>query len=229
MRVFKTIVNILLIIVFILSITFNFLIMGSSYGTLVFKHSDRKLISMASAQRLEFEPSYFLLQKNQGIQISKKTKTESNIVKEEYKFYFDKKYNLTTYVLNSKQTGDSFNKDVYYSSNNKCYDGEGKENSNICVTSNIPSNILTELNVYQDALIEDVETTKTKSKVHFSFSPFYFIGIKYTIKNETATVTYKYDLKGQLRKIEISYKTGVKETYSINYKDNKVSIPNLKK
>ena len=66
--------------------------------------------------------------------------------------------------------------------------------------------------------------------MEFCFSPFYVIGIKYQIKEDDKTTTYSYDLKGRLRKIVVKNKnTKQTVTYSLNYNNEEVKIPNLAK
>ena len=219
MRIFKTILRILMIVIFILSLTFNFLIMGSSYGTLIFKHNDSKMISLASSEYLAFNPEYFFGQKSSNIQIYKETKANDVTTKEVYKFQFDKDFALTTHVI------DSNNEERFYKGD-YMYTTEGK--SPLTLGQNVIfGTLLSEITVLNEALVNDIESTNTKAKIDFSFAPFYFIGIKYTVQDENRTIKFRYDLNGNIRKIEITHNDGRSQSYSISYEDLKINIPNL--
>lgn len=229
MNVFKKILLVLMIIIFIFSLAFNIAICSSTNGTLIFKHNDEKMIAMASADRINLTPDYLMLQKDKGIQLVKEAKENGITTTNKYNIYLDKEYNLTASIKVSTKTGKISEQEKKYLKDGKVYDNEGKElNEQIAFLSQI-STQLTEINLYQDALLTNVETTNNKAKIDFSFNPFYFIGIKYEISEEDRTITYNYDLKGRLRKITVDYKTGKLENYSINYKNEKVTVPNLTK
>ena len=149
MRVFKIILNIFMAIVLILSLTFCFLISSSSYGTLLFKHNDSKMLSMANVERLSFDSSQFFYNKNCGIQIYKETIDEKDTTKKNYKLYFDNDFNLTASIYTSSKKGDNIKETTTYYKNGESYDEKG---SKIGVSTEIVD-ILTEINVLQDLII----------------------------------------------------------------------------
>lgn len=230
MKVFKLILKILLVIIFIFSVAINILLWNSSYGSLIFKHNEEKLLAMASSKRLEFENSYFLQKKESGVQIYSETREGSKIEKNTYEYYFDAESNITAYLSSSTQNEDYFKKTESYYKDQVIYREENGSKYNFPTTVNTAvGEILTSLNALQDSLITNIETTDTKAVIDFSFSPFYVIGLRYTVKEAEQTVTYSYDLSGNLRKINIKYQTGKTVNYEINYKNKKIDLPDLTK
>ena len=75
-------------------------------------------------------------------------------------------------------------------------------------------------------LMVDIAEKDTKIKMDFSFSPFYVLGIKYTVSK---TTTFYYDLNGKLRQIEAKLADGTKETYKFNYQNKQINLPNLER
>lgn len=226
MNLFRKIVFIFLIIICVSSIAFNILIFGSSHGTLLLKHNDEKLHAVASVERVDFEPSYFLANKNAGTQIVKEIKENDVTSKFEYQIYLDNESNLSVKNTTSIQTSESFESKTTYYKNDSSYNKDGELEMVPIATTTVVSTLLTELNVLQDLLVTDIETTENKAKMHFSFSPFYFIGIEYSFSIDSQTITFKYDLNGNLRRINIKNNDGKETDYLINYKSIKVEIPN---
>lgn len=228
MRAFKLILKILLVIIFMFSVAFNILLWNSSYGSLIFKHNEEKLLAMASSKRLEFENSYFLLKQESGIQIYEESREGSSIEKNTYKYYFDKESNLVAYIESSVQTADSFSKSKSYYKDGTIYKEEnGVKFHYPAMSVTTVGEILSSLNSLQDALITNIETTNNKAVIDFSFSPFYVLGLRYTVKEAEQTTTYSYDLSGNLRKIHIKYQTGRTKDYEISYKNKKIDLPDL--
>lgn len=227
MKIFKTILLFTSIVVFIFSLLFNVAIWSSSYGSLIFKHDDEKFSSLASSQRLNFEPSYFVYKENCGVQIYMETETKTNKEKASYEYYFDKKGNVTIKGKINQIINKDASKIEYYYNDGKLYiNDNGEKNLQITNSSAVSKEHLTIINVLQDLLITDIETSKNKVKIDFSFNPFYVLGMKYTIKDEDKNISYKYDISGKLREITINSKEE-KSVYQINYKKSKISLPNL--
>ena len=217
MKVFKTITKILMIIIFILSVAFNILIYGSSYGTLIFKHDDAKLTSLVYAKRLNLEPSYFLVSKNKGLEVKKQTQYESTITDETFKIHVDGKSKVTVFLEDDNK--------VNYYKDGVVYDKDGNKVASTLNELTAATAKLDEFNLLLDFLIKDIETSKNKTSIDFSFSPFYFIGFKYTIKEEERTLTYNFDLNGNLRKIQIEDYLSNTTDYLINYENTEIKIP----
>jgi len=228
MRAFKLILKILLIVVFVLSFFFNLLLWGSSHGTLLVKHDDLKFKSMVSTSLAQTSPSNFLSSSSSGIQIIKNSKQENATTKESIQIYIDKKYNLTykskltTTTNNETETITKYFKDGSLYTENIT----SKSKKDFTATEVLEAS-LSEINLLQSILVLDIDTSKEKVKAELSFSPFYFIGFSYKIKDDIKTTTYSYDLSGKIRKISISYKDGKTESYTIDYKNNKVKLPDL--
>ena len=228
MKALKMILKILLVVIFIFSIAINVLLWNSSYGSLIFKHNEEKLLAMASSKRLEFEPNYFLQKQESGFQIYSEVREGNKIEKYTYKYHFDKDSKITAFVSSSTQTEDSFKKIESYYKEEVLYKEENGVKFHFPTTVNtVVGEILTSLNALQDSLITNIETTDTKAVIDFSFSPFYVIGLRYTVKEAEQTTTYSYDLKGNLRKLNIKYSTGKTINYEINYKNKKIDLPDL--
>lgn len=218
MRTFTTILKILMVFIFIISLTFNFLIFNSSYGTLIFKHNDDKFLSLVSTKRLNLDPNFFLCEKNIGLQINVKTKENDETTNKKVKIHLDKESKITVYVLEN-------NNQITYYQNGKVYDKDGNDTLISINEKNAALVELEEINVLQDILINDIPNSKNKVKIDFSFSPFYFIGFKYTVKETDKKITYNFDLNGNIRKINIENENGVTINYSLEYKNEKITIP----
>ena len=228
MNTFRKIVSILLVIIFISSIIFNILIYSTSYGTLIFKYDDSKFSYMVDIKKTETMPTYFLYQKNQSIQIYKETSTETTTIKNSYIIDFDKDSNLIVKIIDSNQTNDIFTKTESYYINGYVYKIEGDNKIKTeSAKETILNDILTELYIYQQTLSSDILVSKTKAKPEISMSPFYLLGLKYAIKEDNHNITYSYDLKGDLRKIKIKDASSTNTLYTINYKNKKLTLPNL--
>ena len=226
MNILRKIGLILMIVIFIFSTIFTICIAGSSHGSLVISHSDEKLLAMVSAKRLELEPSYLLSSKKTGFQIAKETKENGKTTKYSYKFYIDKDLKLNAIVTETSQKDGAYIKNEYYYTDGILYtiiDGAKKDQQKID-SSTLIAPILTEINLLQDSLIDNIPISKNKAIIDFSFSPFYFLGIKYTLKDESKVVTYKYDLSGNLRKMTVKNTNGEKNSYVFSYDDEKLSF-----
>lgn len=213
MKIFKIISTIVLTLVFVFSLTLTILLSYSSNASLLFKHNDKKLIAIASSQRLTFDPSYLLYEDSQNISI-KETNPDSTTY---YNFNFDKSGNMTIQIKEN-------NKNFYYKDSALYQEINGQK---IKETDYNPLDIcgdfLTKLNLLQDLIIEDIATSTTKSKTYFKL---FDLGIKYTIKEANRTLTYIYSLKGNLKEIKVSSSSG-NLSYKIDYKSSKISLPNL--
>lgn len=224
----KITLNILLVLAFIFSAAFNILIHGSSYGTLIVSHSDEKLLAITSAEYLNFYPNFFLGQKEAGVQIYKETREDTSIIKDTYSIHFSEEYNMTASISKTTQEADNFTRvDSYYKDQYLYTSNDTKKTKTSATPNTVTYSILSEITTLLYVLSEDIEEKDTKAKIDFSFSPFYFIGIKYTINSEESDITFKYDLNGTLRKISIEYESGKKEYYEISHKNKEVKLPNL--
>lgn len=218
MHTFKFILKILAIIILIASITFNIFLWNSSNGSLVLKHNDDKLIAMASAQRIHFEPSYFATQKNSRTKITIKDKDSIETI---YDINFDEK----SIVTFSKTVKSNSSEKVSYYSNGILYTIENDvKTKEIYNPNNIYSEFLPVINVLQDALISDIETSSSKTKLYFEF---WDIGIKYTVNDDEKSTKYIYSLDGNLKEISINYKNNKSSTYSIEHIEEELLLPDL--
>lgn len=209
MKIFKIISTIVLTLIFIFSLSLTILLASSSNASLLFKHNDEKMLSIASAQRLTLDPSFLLTEYNNNISI-KEVSDNSTIY---YNFNFDKNGNPTIKI--------NENNNVSYYKDSTLYqeiNGQKIKSSNYTVYD-ICSDFLTKLNLLQDIIIDDIVSSKT----HFKL---FDLGIKYTIKEENRTITYIYSLKGNLKEIQASSSNG-NLNYKIDYNSFKISLPNL--
>lgn len=226
MKALKIITTIFLTLVFILSIALNILLFSSSYGSLMFKYNKTTFNTMNSMndERLSF--NYLTNKKNQGIQI---TITSNN---EEFKgiYYVDENSELTFEHIYSTVNGKTrtITKRVYYKDNTLYTDDNG--------TMSISNTTIQEILLLSDIIFNQssnvipnadiVKSNDDKTQIGFSFSPLYFLGIKYAYTNEAnQSYTYNYDLKGRIRKVEIKESETENKKYIINYKAKKVIIP----
>ena len=213
MKVFKIISTIVLSLVFIISLSFTILLSSSSNASLLFKHSDEKMLAIASSQRLAFEPSYLLNEHKKNISI-KEENDEGSIY---YNFNFDKDGNAIIKIKKENETS-------YYKDSTLYQNINGNKTKQLDVTiSDLCDSFLTKLNLFQDLVIEDIPVSKTKSKTYIKL---FDLGIKYTIKEEDRTITYIYSLKGKLKEIRVS-SSNSNLKYEIDYNSNNISLPNL--
>ena len=230
MKAFKLILKILLVVVFVISLFFNVLIIGSSHGTLLFSHNDLKFKSMVNTSLAATTTSNFLTDDDSGIQISKTTKEDKKTIKESYQIYINKKYKLTYKGIITTKNGDKTDKESNYFKEGTLYTETATSKRKKAYTEkDLLDATLEEINFLQNTLVTDIDKSKEKVKTEFSFSPFYFIGFSYKIKEDDKTTTFSYDLSGKLRKVHIKHTSGKTESYTINYKANKVKLPDLTK
>ena len=227
MRTLKISLTVFMTMTLIVSIFFNILILGSANGTLVFKHDDQKLLSMISAQRLILDDSQISNSKSNGYQLTKTVEENGVKTKEVYNIHFNEKYEATLSILKETKTKDTVKTKKYYREG-FVYDEKGNQYPSEANPKTLFAEAMASVNAYQDALATDIETTKTKVENNFTFDSFPFIELQYTIKREESTVTFTYDLDGCLKTINISYKNGKKENYSISNLTKKVYIPSSK-
>lgn len=226
----KKIMTILLAILFILSITLNIIIFSSSYGTLLFKYDRTKFKSLINLNSSKLDISKFFLQKETGIQINYEYKDNETLMKYDYTIYFDDKSNLTIKIVESTQAGDNFKSKTSYFKDNYLYIEENESRTKITTSKELAVagaiNILATLNNQLSIHVAN-EENKAKTKIDVSTSPFYLLGFKYTVDNDISSSTYKFDLKGNLRKANIKTITGEEKIYKISYKKEKVTFPDL--
>lgn len=225
MKTFKTILKILLVIIFIASAGLNILLFSSSYGTLIFKHNEAKLISMNSYANSRVSADYLMNQKDAGLQI----KSTAVVGCDEYiaNYYVDKDSKLYAHIACTYTKDGQTVTDNSYFKDNKVYHlhhtGEkAAETMDFKYLFSSQTN-----SALKNLLVSEskIKNNDEKAKISFSFSPFYFVGIKYSYKDElNTTYKYEYDLSGCLRKINLSNSEGKKEV-TITYKSKSISIP----
>ena len=230
MKAFKLILKILFVIVFIFSVIFNIQLFSSAHGTLILSHDDEKMLIMVNTEKNNFTPANFLTRKNVALQVYKENRTETSVSKIHYQVYMDEEAKLLLKAETTKQTFDtdkanpSFTKSITYYKNGQYF----SENGSALSTSEntlILADVFLEVNTFQEILLNDIKETDNKAMIDFSISPFYFIGLRYTIKEETRNITIKYDLSGNIRKIIVEQQNGDVSTYEIGYDDEKVEFP----
>lgn len=224
MKVVKIIFKLFISLLFICSIALNIFTFRSSYGSLLLKYDDNKFSSMVSARYLDFNPAYFLNQKDTGLQMkvvsTKDGKTETKL----YEFHFNDNGELTTKISET----DSNSKTSYsYYKDNVLYKEVGQLKTKIPTDKNIfVTSLFTEILSYQQILVDDISKTDTKTSIDFSFNSGYLLGLKYKMNEDTC---FYYDLEGRLRKIETSLPNETVKTFEITYKNQAVTLPDLSK
>ncbi len=222
MRIFKFILKIIFVIIFVFSIVLNIILFGSSNGSLVFKHNKDKLNVMA--ENSDNTLKMFLDGK------SNKTISFNAVLSNEtlnYTFYVNNEGKI---FMEAVSTKDDKTITTYYQ-NEKLYtiDGDSKTSKDCDVLtmygtyySKVYS--LTNYNLLESSINEN----KEKTKVDFSFKPFYVLGIKYSAKATDRKLTYKYDLKGNLRVVEADFEDNDKDyKLTINYSNKALKMPDF--
>lgn len=229
MKVFKIILSVFLVLIFIVSVTFNIAIFGSSYGSLTLKYDETKFLSMNSYTSSNIYSTFLGYNKNSGLQLEATNTNDCEKLIANY--HFDKEGNASfetkcTYKENEETKTNSY----YYKDNVLYTDINGTKSKQTLNYSTAVRSILS-LETYQDVLFLEEQAIKNnngKTHLNISIKPFYFMGIKYAYKNDAGSkYSYNYDLKGTLRKVTVSNKDEEKQTYIINLKNNKINFPNL--
>lgn len=224
MRIFKSLLKILFVLVFICSIIFNILLAGSSYGSLIFKYDQAKFRSLNTFSLNELSYSSLLTSKNKGIQL--KATSVAGCDKLIADYYFDENSN-PSFVSTCKYTeGDEkltltyYYKDGILYVNNNGTKSQAETNFDTAIAAN-------SLFVHSKtiALADSVITkNKVKATMNISFSPFYFLGVKYSYKDNGVSYKHEYDLNGYLRKTTVKTEENT-SVFVLNYKNNKIDFP----
>ena len=222
MKVLKVIFKLFTILLFTASLILNVFTFRSSYGTLLFKYDESKFSAMVGSKHLEFSPIYFLDKKDAGIQINSESNKDGKIATSLYEFHFDSEGKM---VAKASDT-DSANKTTYsYYKDGYVYKEVGSLKTKLPTNETLfVSNLLLELTSYQQVLMTDIEDSDTKTTMDFSFSSGYILGIKYKMNEDTS---FHYDLEGRLRKIETVLTDGTSKSFTITYKNQKITLPDL--
>lgn len=224
MKIFKIILKVLLVVVLVISVTLNILCFGSSYGTLSVIYNEDKFISMNNYAFNTLESFVLNEDSKTGLQIEAINNKQCKKLSAHY--YFDKDSNLSFSISCSKE---NYIENIYFS-NGFLY-SDNVKNSGQKTKEEMTSKealMKAELNTDMMNLNSDtIKNNKVKTKLDFSFSPFYILGIKYKYKDLSETTrSYSYDLNGRLRKVKIINKEETTK-YTINYKSKKITLPDL--
>lgn len=218
-KVLNIVLYTLLTIIFVVSTLFNILAFSTSYGSLMFKY-DKNLYSAMhqdSVSKLAFNNN-----KEQGIQIEGKNIAGCSSFEAQYHMNNDLTIDMKSVCKTKEGTT------TYYVKGDTIYIQEGKTKTK--EAGDIGDFITKYPDFYEFASIaidNDLLENKNKTSMDFSFSPFYTFGIKYSYKtSDSEKITYKYDLKGNLRKVE--YEKGKEKSFAtISYKNKKIEFPTL--
>ena len=224
MKIFKIILNILIVIIIVMSITLNILCFGSSYGTLSIKYNENKFIAM-NDYAFNTIDSFILNQDSKtGLQIEATNVNDCKVFSSNY--YFDKESKLSFKISCIKESHVEniyFSNDILYLDNVNNNGEKTKVNTpvEIALTKYSP-------NVDEIYLIGDIiKNNQTKTKLQFSFSPFYVLGINYQYKDLSKTkYSYSYDFNGHLRKVRV-INNEKQSDYTIGYKSKTIALPDL--
>lgn len=222
MRIFKFILKILFVIIFIFSIVLNFVLLGSSNGSLVFKHNEVKLSTMTETSNNTLK-NFIDNKSNKSIEFNAILSNETL----NYTFFVDKDGKV---FMKAVSTKDDRTVTKYYQ-DEKLYTQDGDSltfaNCDLLTMYNDFYSKVYSLTNY-DLLETSVDENKEKTKLDFSFKPLYILGIKYTVKATDRNLTYKYDLKGNLRVVEADFEDNDKDySLTINYSKKALKMPNF--
>ncbi len=222
MRVFKIILKVFLVLVFIVSVLFNILFFGSSYGSLVVKYNKDTFSSLVSLNTYEY-----LLEIDNGMIFT----IEDNSSKVSYYFYANKEDKLNMKAVSTNKKDGKTSTSYYTEGYLYTEDSEGNKTKQVYTDDLITTNYL---KIYNDKynsedLLDYIELSDDKTSIHFSFSPFYVLGIDYQMKSENETTTYYYDLNGNLRSVVFENKADSTKNYemTITHKAKDISFPNF--
>lgn len=224
MRTFKFILKILLVIIFIFSVTANIVIFSSSYGSLLFKYDSTKYQSLhlfATTELAAFEDGT-------GLQIEATNVNGCNHI--ESKYYFDSiSAPYDNILFYSKCTTDKYSETVYYREGVAYVDRDGTTSTETLSFANAAKKYYYFPTISNDLYLDSDLNKDTKTKPLFSFDPFYVLGISFTsFESKSVSNTYEYDLTGHLRKIT-TVDGDTTSVVKLNYKNQKIEIPNFAK
>lgn len=222
MRIFKFILKILFVIIFIFSIVLNFVLFGSSNGSLVFKHDKDKLSVMTETSNNALK-NFIDSKSSKAIEYNVTLSNETL----NYTFFVDKDGKVFMKAVSTKEDKTI----TKYYQDEKLYtqDGDSLTFTNcdlLTMYSEFYSKVysLTNYNLLETSVDENNE----KTKLDFSFKPFYVLGIKYSAKATDRKLTYKYDLKGNLRVVEADFEDNDKDySLTINYSNKVLKMPSF--
>lgn len=247
MKSLKIILNILLILLFFVSAIFNILTFNSSYASLMFKYDKNLFEVMHTNAKSEITYEVFDLyidkHTNQGFSV--KGENIDGCDKFEATYYISVDDETKVSEIESSTVCTTINTDKkevvtkYYFKNNVMF----TDAPDIEATKENFEQKFRETGTFEDfrakhpdafdhlekVLVNDLKYDSNKTKLDFSFSPFYTLGIKYSVDlTDTSYITYRYDLKGRIRKI-VDNNDAKDSTLTINYKNKKVEFPDLTK
>lgn len=220
----RTVITVILVVLFVLSTLLNVFLFRSSFGTLLFKYDEKKFSTVVKSRYTEFTPIHFLDKSDSGVQIEYISNNKGKIDKHYYYFHFDNGSNMTAKIVDVDSANNKTYK--YYVTNTLYTNDKDKKTKAEQNETTLILTLFEDLITFQESLINDIEEKATKTKIDFSFSPFYILGVKYNVGK---TMTFHYDLDGKLRKINVTLTDGTKETYTLTYKNSRISLPNLER
>lgn len=223
----KIVLTVLLVLIFIASFLFNILAFNSSYASLMFKHDGSLLETMhlATYSVIDYED----LEKGYSV----KGKNIDGCDVFEAKYHINEKKEIETKTVCTIKGTEKDETTTYYFREGKIYiDKADKKIKADGSFDDFRINYPDVFDYYEEALGYDLNVDNYKTKMDFSFSPFYTLGIDYSFAAKDIayilpfTVTYKYDLKGRLRKIIVDNDKNP-SSLTIKHKDSKISYPDL--
>lgn len=225
-KLIKIFLTIVLTFIFLLSVSYNIIIFKTSYGSLMFKYDELKYYTMHNLAIEPFSAAYLTKETKDTIEISGESIDGCDIFESKYYVNADKKLHIKTVCI---VKGEEDLKTTYYYDGSTLYIDNGNTKSKKSIDWVSYLEFYPEFFSFAQTFLFNKTLTSdenNKTKIDFSFSPFYTFGIKYAYSIGATEYTYRYDLKGRLRKIQINQPTG-NAKYEINYTDTKFSFPNL--
>lgn len=223
-KLLTIILSVLAALLFLVSALYNILVYKSSYGSLMFKYDEVKYYVMHDIATQPFSYTYLQKETKNVVKISGENIDGCDVFTTEY--YVNKESKIfikTTCSVEEDET-------TYYYDGTTVYIYHGDENSKKDLSLGEYFTYYPDFFGFAQTFLFDTSLTSNKNnktKIDFSFSPFYTFGIKYSYSLADTSYTYKYDLYGRLRKIIIEDSVN-KSTYRIDYTSEKFSLPNSK-
>lgn len=211
-------------ILLVFSVLLNILSFKTSYSSLMFKYDKSLFDSMHSLAHSKVSYTSFISEKDYGYTV--KGENIDGCSTFEANYYVDGSSNLQMKVICSTNEQTS----SYYFKDNVVYidASSGKTKESITIEQYIakyPDSLGYIENMFAVNTLSEQEGNKTK--IDFSFSPFYTLGIRYKFNvSDNETITYKYDLKGRIRKIIVE-NDELNSKLKIKYKRSSIEFPDL--
>lgn len=220
MKIFKLILIIFLSVLLTASLTLNIIFFKSSYASLLIRHDKDMFYCLADNSTKNLYPSSFLQSKNKSLELFLSFDDSNDYIS--YHFYVDENSELSFKIIEMKNNKSTH----YYLSGNTLYVYDEESNSKIkSNTSNGDDFLYMAIaSTKIDKLLPSIENSNEQVEIDFNSS--YLVGLEYEIDiNNDTSYTYHFDLKENLRSVDVESKNSKEYTIIININNEQIQMP----